>query len=200
MTSPTLAEGIGATRKHAAAMPQFAIDGLDHPRIGLTYHVSLGGQHLRAGTSGVGGVARILPVLCNACHRRVNVAVPREPCTQTTIRHEARQPTSQNQTLRYLLPANFHSSSCLRVSLHLRCAFRYRRRGSPGPGQCAYFSVWRPYCAPRPSITHCCPVSCAREAVDRLAHIAAPFRLRRIENNLGTWPARHYCSCGESAH
>ena len=62
MAGAALAKGAGAPHEYATAMPQRAIERLDHPRAGLAHDVGRGGRHLRVGAPAVGKVARVPPV------------------------------------------------------------------------------------------------------------------------------------------
>ena len=57
-----LAERTGAAYEPATAMPQLAVEGLDHARTVLADVVSSGGQYLRVGTPGIGKVACVAVV------------------------------------------------------------------------------------------------------------------------------------------
>jgi len=62
MAGSALAERTGAAHQHPAAVPQFAVEGLNHAHTDLADAVSRGRQHLRASMSDVGkvGVALVI--------------------------------------------------------------------------------------------------------------------------------------------
>ena len=62
VAAAALAKGAGAPQQHPAAMAQFAIKRLDHPRALLAHDVGSGGQDLRVGPPGVGKVARVAAI------------------------------------------------------------------------------------------------------------------------------------------
>ena len=135
-----LAERTGAAHEHATAVPQLAVEGLDHARTDLADVVSSGWQYLRVSTPAIGKVARVAAVAA-----RQRLPEPRKrrgaPAAQhpTTMCRLARSTASQSHTLRFLRPTNVHISSSSNASQRLCCAFFGRNRGNDGAGRCAFF-------------------------------------------------------------
>lgn len=62
VAAAALTKGPGASHQHATAMPQFAVERLDHSRTGFANDMGPGGQYLRVGAPSVGKVTRVSSV------------------------------------------------------------------------------------------------------------------------------------------
>ena len=181
------AERAGAAHKYAAAVAQFAVEGLDYARTGLANMVSRRWQHLRVGAPSVGKVVRVAAVA--AGQRPPEPLQPRGAAAAQHPRHHAPTGALHGQPAPHfalLAPHKRpHFIEFQRLPVPALRFFRSPSGQRRGRLLRFFLPAWQSCYGPRPWPGQCYATSCVPIGTGLPVRTAGLFPPPPARNNLG---------------